>query len=311
MKRKISILLVLALLLCSLVACDSSDYKKADELFAQGNYQEAAAIFDALGDYEDSADRAVESKYLQAGQLLEAGNYAEAIALYKEVLSYQDAEEKLAEAERQQMYATYADVFSALEQSVWFYEATSVNAVNVISFTKENAELKQIYYDGNGKHTTTANVCQYGVTDTEIVVVQQDGSELKLEYTLNGSELSLGEKYFTPEQVAAGLEGYWGLKDISYNMFTGFSTSEYIYYFENGNVKFESATTAYGYSDGTYYYYGPYEGTYVVNGEGLVVEARNEWQFGFVISEGKVAMCRCGDILKPYDGFKGEDGFSF
>ena len=76
-------------------------------------------------------------------------------------------------------------------------------------------------------------------------------------------------------------------------------------------MTYESATEAYGYNDGSYYYYGPYEGTYEINENGLVVDAYNEWQFGFVISEGKVAMCRCGDILSAYSGFKGENGFSF
>lgn len=310
MKKRVSVLLVLTTLLCLLAGCDSADYKKADEAFVAGNYQEAAAMFEALGDYEDSVARAVESKYLYAEDLLEAGAYADAIAAYEALSGYKDAAEKIEEAKTLLMYETYADVFAALTQGVWFYEATSVNAVNVISFTQEEAKIKQIYYDGNGPHTTAENACAYVVDGENVTVTLADKSELQIAYTMDGGAVTLAEGYFTAEQVEEGLQGYWGLKDISYNAITGFVTSEYIYNFEDGKVTFESATLAYG-SRSQYYYYGPYEGTYKVTENGLEVEARNEWQFGFIISEGKVAMCRCGKKLTTYEGFKGKNGFSF
>ena len=48
-----------------------------------------------------------------------------------------------------------------------------------------------------------------------------------------------------------------------------------------------------------------------IGADGLVVDASNNWQFGFLISEGEVVMCRCGDICSRYSGFKGLEGYDF
>lgn len=312
MKKFLTMILTAGLIAVLLTGCDSSDYKKASALYDEGNYKEAIAIFEALEDYEDSADRLIECKYMYAEALYNAGSYEEALKLYNEIPNHLDSEEKAASAAREIMYITYADVFAALNEGAWFYASDSVNAVNVITFTNENANMRQIYYDGNGQHTTADNLCNYAVDDTKISVTLADGSAMDIPYTAAEGAITLGSgEYFTPQQVDAGLQGYWGIKDTSYNPITGFSTSEYIYNFNKGKVTFEKAAEAYGYDDGSYYYYGPYSGTYTVTADGLVVDARNEWQFGFVISEGKVAMSRCGKTLSVYKGFKGEDGYSF
>lgn len=312
MKKSFALLLVVAMLLVTLAGCDSADYKKAGELYDAGDYLGAAEMYAALGDYEDSAEMAKESYYMYAELLVSAGSYEDAIKVYESLSSYRDSANKILEAEKQLMYITYADVFAALNGGVWFYESTSTNAVNVITFTQESANIKQIYYDGNGTHVTSPNPCAYVVNDSKISVTLADMSKLEIPYSLNGSTVKLGSgEYFTAEQVDASLQGYWGLKTTDYNAFTGFSSSEYIYYYNNGALKYESATTAYGYNDGTYYYYGPYTGTYQVNENGLVADARNNWQFGFLIVDGQVVMCRCGKICSPYTGFKGQYGFSF
>lgn len=319
MKRKISLLLILALMLVAFAGCggetaavseEEERYEEAEELMEDGSYQEAAEIFEDLGDYEDSEELAQECKYLYAGSLMEAGDYAAAIEIYTELEDYEDSEEKLAEAQQLLQYAQYSPVYEALCAGVWFYEADTVNSVCVLTFTQDAASVKEIYYDGNGPHTTSPVGGAYQVDDHKITVTLEDGTSMEISYTMDNG-LELGTGYFTPEEIEAGLEGYWGIESSSYNAYTGYSESEYIFYFEDGELAYEHANTAYGYSDGTYYYYGPYEGTYYVDASGMVVDARNSWQFGFVISEGKVAMCRCGDVLSPYDGFKGQYGFDF
>ena len=57
MKRKTRfVAIITAVLMCSLLSgCKSSDYKKAQELYSSGNYEEAQTVFFKLGDYEDSA----------------------------------------------------------------------------------------------------------------------------------------------------------------------------------------------------------------------------------------------------------------
>ena len=56
MKRKTRfVAIITAVLMCSLLSgCKSSDYKKAQELYSSGNYEEAQTVFFKLGDYEDS-----------------------------------------------------------------------------------------------------------------------------------------------------------------------------------------------------------------------------------------------------------------
>ena len=52
------IVLLSAVILClTLAGCSGSQYKKATELYEQGNYAEAGEIFSKLGDYGDSADK--------------------------------------------------------------------------------------------------------------------------------------------------------------------------------------------------------------------------------------------------------------
>ena len=90
MKKILAILLSLALLL-PLCACSGSDYKKAEELLAQGRYEEAEAAFLALGDYQDSAERAKDCRYQQGLSLMAEGRYEEATELFKALGGYQDS----------------------------------------------------------------------------------------------------------------------------------------------------------------------------------------------------------------------------
>ena len=81
MRKVLCFCLAVALCLC-LCACQSSDYKKAVSLMETGEYEQAIAIFEALGDYEDSVQKIkdcelgiLETKYNDAVALLEAGSY--------------------------------------------------------------------------------------------------------------------------------------------------------------------------------------------------------------------------------------------
>ena len=82
MKRKTRfVAIITAVLMCSLLSgCKSSDYKKAQELYSSGNYEEAQTVFFKLGDYEDSAqmvEKCEKQKKYQALQtyLKEEGPY--------------------------------------------------------------------------------------------------------------------------------------------------------------------------------------------------------------------------------------------
>lgn len=76
-----------------------SKYNAASELLSSGKYEDAAAAFDAMGDYSDAAERAVESRYRRALSLLESGSYDEAKALFGETAGYSDSDEQMLRAD--------------------------------------------------------------------------------------------------------------------------------------------------------------------------------------------------------------------
>ena len=90
------IVLFSAVILClTLAGCSGSQYKKATELYEQGNYAEAGEIFSKLGNYEDSADKANECKYQEASALLQNSDYDAAKALFSALGDYGDSADKV------------------------------------------------------------------------------------------------------------------------------------------------------------------------------------------------------------------------
>ena len=74
-----------------LTGCNSSDYKKALQLYEDGQYEEAISAFEALGDYKDSADQIVVCRYAMANAMIEEGSFAEALPILRELGDYEDA----------------------------------------------------------------------------------------------------------------------------------------------------------------------------------------------------------------------------
>lgn len=239
--------------------------------------------------------------YKNAVTLLEEGNYAEAITAFEALADYKDSHEKLEEAKSGLMRE---QVVELLSNKTWFFNGGSDSTVNNISFTEEAATIGQTYYDGNGRHDKEDVSCAYTVDSENIVVTLADGSELKISYTIKDDTIKLGKnEYFTAKEVEKGIQGYWGIRYKN--------TNEYIYHYKNGQVTFESAAKALLYDDGSYYYYAPKKGTYVMDDEGLTVDASNKWQFGFGIIDGEVVALRGGEPCERVNGFKGEDGYKF
>ena len=77
-------------------------YQKAVEQLKQGNYGQAAAILETLGNYRDSdkllSEARQEIDYLKAEELLAAGNYEEASAAFDALDGYRDSSDRAAEA---------------------------------------------------------------------------------------------------------------------------------------------------------------------------------------------------------------------
>lgn len=95
MKRRILSLLLASMLVMVffLTGCNGSDYKNAVSLYESGQYEEAIAAFEALGDYKDSADRIVACQLGMAADLLSAGDIKAAAEKYTEVFNANSSEE--------------------------------------------------------------------------------------------------------------------------------------------------------------------------------------------------------------------------
>ena len=96
MKKFLGIILVLALV-CSLCACDSSDYKKASDALAAGDYEAALAGFEALADYKDSADKVSECRYQLALAEFDGGSYEKALDAFNALGGFSDSADKAKE----------------------------------------------------------------------------------------------------------------------------------------------------------------------------------------------------------------------
>ena len=96
MKKIIALLLVFSLTFL-LVGCDENKkpYKTASKLMENEQYSEAADAFAALGEYNDSAEKALICKYEYAGVLIENGSFDDAIEVYTDLGEYKDSSEKI------------------------------------------------------------------------------------------------------------------------------------------------------------------------------------------------------------------------
>ena len=100
-----------AALLWTFVLLPKMNYSKAISLAEAGNYAEAIAAFEALGNYKDSQEQTKSANYNQALSLAEAGNYAEAVDLFESLGDYKDS--KI-------LYAKYALFGSNIGDTVMF-----------------------------------------------------------------------------------------------------------------------------------------------------------------------------------------------
>ncbi len=96
--KKILAAVLMIAVMFSITGCDSSDYKKAAQLMADGDYAAASEMFKALGDYEDSADQAKECDYQIAKAAFNSREYEKAIELFTALGDYQDSADFISQA---------------------------------------------------------------------------------------------------------------------------------------------------------------------------------------------------------------------
>lgn len=95
MKNRLIAAVLIVALMAALCACQGRAYDKAVSLYEDGQYEEALAAFEDLGEYEDASDRVLACKYAIALGEKDAGNYDAAIAQFEELGAYSDAAEQI------------------------------------------------------------------------------------------------------------------------------------------------------------------------------------------------------------------------
>ena len=93
-KRLWMLIATLAFCVC-LTACDSSNYKKAERLLNNGDYAAALELYENLGLYEDSQDKAKLCRYSIASSLFDEAQYEDALIIYEDLGEYQDCAEQV------------------------------------------------------------------------------------------------------------------------------------------------------------------------------------------------------------------------
>lgn len=83
------------LVVFNMFAVPDMAYNKAIALCEQGDYAQAAAQFDALGDYKDAPAQSKQASYQLAEQHLEQEDYPAAVTLFGELKDYKDAQARI------------------------------------------------------------------------------------------------------------------------------------------------------------------------------------------------------------------------
>ena len=185
MRRIIYIIFVL-LLAFSLCGCSIINnikvYKAAEELYAAGKFEEAVDIYETLGEYKDSADKALVCRYDVACTTFEGEDYKKAQELFEALGDYKDSAD-MAEKCRREVgmrenadYSFLADMETMTNAKIycepfdWFaehghggYESFTAEQdflekyEEAIFYDQELHELAKMYIDGIEKQKASVS----------------------------------------------------------------------------------------------------------------------------------------------------------
>ena len=129
MKRGAAVFFFVLMIL--LVGCNSTDYKKAGQLFNGGAYERALTIYQKLGGYKDSAERVPACLERLGSETMSASKYKEAYIWYTQLLNYPD----YAETASQNLYEIGKN---SMEDKNW---SLAANCFSKIPSYKNSQEL--------------------------------------------------------------------------------------------------------------------------------------------------------------------------
>ena len=145
-RRRITTVAAILVLACgtgawTLIIRPSNDYETAQKMMDSGKYREAAGAFEALGDYRDSVEKAVEAQYQNAQALMDLGKYREAAEAFEALGDYQDSAEKAENARREfRLLDAYQDAQVLMDDGKYSEAAEAFEALGEYQDSAEKAE---------------------------------------------------------------------------------------------------------------------------------------------------------------------------
>lgn len=198
-----------------------------------------------------------------------------------------------------------AEFANALGNNKYYFSEKEAS-VGVLKASGDKIQITLYEFDGNGKHEVAS--VDYDYTSDGSTVSLDSSGPMEIAYSISDGKLQLDDYYFTEEQILDGIQGNWTLRKTN-NFFGNISTNEYNMSISGNNAEYEDAASALGYSDGSYYYYGPYSGSLSIIDGSVEINASHGDEYFFSCYNGKVQLYHYGDMMKPGNGLKGEDGY--
>lgn len=184
-----------------------------------------------------------------------------------------------------------------------YYFSEKEASVGVMKFSSDQIQISLYQFDGNGKSETASVNYEY-VCDGSVITLTSGSAPMEIAYTIKDGNATLDSYYMTEEQVIDGLQGNWVCKTSYFG-----KGNEYNMSISGTKAKYESAAEAFGYNDGSYYYYGPYSGSFVIDDGSVSIDAMHGKEFFFSCYNGKVQLYHYDNKMSAGSGLKGEDGY--
>lgn len=142
----IVVVAIVAAVLISNSLKQSSAYNAAVALAEAGQYDEAIAAFDELGDYKDSTEQLEAARleaYNAAALLAEAGQYEEAISLFTQLGDYKDSAEQVKQIKQAKQATELAELISS---EIFFQSGENSAGVFDIAYRAEDETYLVDFY---------------------------------------------------------------------------------------------------------------------------------------------------------------------
>lgn len=131
-------------------------YHAAIKYMSEKNYNEAEKIFALLGDYKDSEDQVKEVSYRKADDLYQEGNYDAAIDTWKTIIEYSDSKDRITIAENDILEEKYQAAVSLMDAKKYIEAAKAFDELGGYKDSKDKnseclnnmvAYIKQVDYN--------------------------------------------------------------------------------------------------------------------------------------------------------------------